>query len=86
MAFTKIAYEPHPCSVDRKRELNAQGFQVLDARFKPAGAVDAADSDGDGETSKDELIAVLEERGIEFDKRWGVTKLRDALEAADSDG
>ena len=33
-----IAYEPHPCSRERKAELRAQGFTIVDAVFKPAGA------------------------------------------------
>lgn len=35
----KIAYEPHPVSAARKAELRAAGFKILDARFKPPGAV-----------------------------------------------
>lgn len=35
MPFPKIAYEPHPVTPERKRELNAQGFKILDARFAP---------------------------------------------------
>ncbi|AZV00267.1 hypothetical protein GCM10017635_09520 [Paracoccus kondratievae] len=33
-----IAYEPHPVSAERKRELNAQGYKVIDARFAPPAA------------------------------------------------
>lgn len=36
MAYKKIAYEPHPVSPERKRELNAQGFKIVDIAFKPA--------------------------------------------------
>ncbi len=32
----KIAYEPHPVSPERKAELRAQGFRIVDARFAPA--------------------------------------------------
>ncbi|QDP54141.1 MAG: hypothetical protein GOVbin4685_1 [Prokaryotic dsDNA virus sp.] len=32
----KIAYEPHPVTPERKAELRAQGFKILDARFAPA--------------------------------------------------
>lgn len=32
----KIAYEPHPVSPERKKELRAQGYKILDAVFKPA--------------------------------------------------
>jgi hypothetical protein len=35
----KIAYEPHPVSAARKAELRAAGFKILDARYKPPGAV-----------------------------------------------
>lgn len=36
--MTKIAYEPHPVTPERKAELLAQGFRIIDARFKPADA------------------------------------------------
>lgn len=36
MAYTKIAYEPHPVSPERKKELNKAGFKIVDARFAPA--------------------------------------------------
>lgn len=31
----KIAYEKHPVPADRKAELVASGFKILDIRFKP---------------------------------------------------
>jgi hypothetical protein len=31
----KVAYEPHPVSPERKAELRAQGFKIIDVRFKP---------------------------------------------------
>lgn len=31
----KIAYEKHPISDERVKELNTQGFKILDERFKP---------------------------------------------------
>jgi hypothetical protein len=34
----KIAYEKHPVSAERKAELRAGGFKILDVRFKPADA------------------------------------------------
>lgn len=36
MTDQKIAYEQHPVSPDRKAELRAQGYKIIDARFKPA--------------------------------------------------
>lgn len=32
----KTIYEPHPVSPERKAELQAQGYRILDARFAPA--------------------------------------------------
>jgi len=33
------------------------------------------------EKTKEELQALCDERGIEYDKRWGVAKLQEALQA-----
>lgn len=33
--MTKIAYEPHPVSPERKAELRAEGFKIVDAVFEP---------------------------------------------------
>lgn len=30
-----VIYEPHPVTPDRKAELTAKGYKILDARFKP---------------------------------------------------
>ena len=41
-----IAYEPHPVNPERKAELLAAGYKIIDARFAPAGeapAVEVAD-------------------------------------------
>lgn len=40
MAEKPIAYEPHPVTPERKAELVAQGFRILDAAFKPPEAAD----------------------------------------------
>lgn len=31
----KIAYEVHPVSPERKKELRKQGYKILDAKFAP---------------------------------------------------
>lgn len=36
----KIHYEPHPVTPERKAELRAQGFKIIDARFDPAPKVE----------------------------------------------
>lgn len=41
MTEQKIAYEPHPVSAERKAELRAQGYTILDARFAPADVAPA---------------------------------------------
>jgi len=46
----EIIYEPHPVSIERKRELLASGFKIIDARFDPDRREAAAD---EGEGSKD---------------------------------
>lgn len=60
--------------------------------FVRAGALAAENSDSDSDSDSEEeeeeeptdersaLIASLQEAGIEFDKRWGVVRLRSALE------
>jgi len=34
----EVTYEPHPISAERKAELLAQGFRIIDARFAPDDA------------------------------------------------
>ena len=34
-ATPKVIYEPHPVTRERKAELRAQGFQIIDVQFKP---------------------------------------------------
>lgn len=36
VTMKKYVYLPMPCDKAKVRELNAQGFKVLDERFKPA--------------------------------------------------
>ncbi|MBP8812323.1 MAG: hypothetical protein KBE25_00640 [Laribacter sp.] len=35
--MSKIVYEPHPVTPERKAELRAQGLKIIDARFAPPG-------------------------------------------------
>ena len=74
MTDEKIAYEPHPVSPERKAELRAAGYKIIDERFKPAD---------DGKLPEDDeraaLIAELQERGVEFDEAWPTDDLRSLL-------
>lgn len=79
----KIAYEPHPVSAERKRELNAQGYKIVDARFAPVGRAEPEiQADDDIATmSKADLLDLLEQHGWDGDKRLGVDKLREIAAA-----
>jgi 4-hydroxy-3-methylbut-2-enyl diphosphate reductase IspH len=37
--MTKTIYEVHPVTPERKAELRAQGFKIIDASFAPVGYV-----------------------------------------------
>ncbi len=41
MADRKIIYEPHPVTPERKAELRAKGFHIVDAKFAPPDALSA---------------------------------------------
>lgn len=83
----KIIYEPHPVTPKRKAELRAQGFKIIDARFKPAGAVEpetgSADINGDGKVSIAEIRNALTAKGIEFDPKTKKAELQALLEQAE---
>lgn len=66
----KIAYEPHPVSPDRKTELRAAGYKILDARFDP---------DGHPALAPDTVANGL---GSESGDQFSDEQLRAAIEAA----
>lgn len=77
---TKIIYEPHPVSPERKAELNKQGYRIVDAIYKPAdvpalvetqsgggdGGEEDDDKDNPGDLTKAELQQLLKDSGIQF--------------------
>ena len=65
----KIAYEKHPVSPERKAELRAQGFKIIDAQFKPRAAADKIPEADERAL----LVADLRERGVEFDEAGRLT-------------
>lgn len=72
----KVIYEPHPVSPERKAELRAQGYRIIDARFKPADEpADPADTNADGKVTAAELKAALTEAGVKFHANLGKDKL-----------
>lgn len=51
-----IAYEPHPVSRERKAELIAAGFKIIDARFAPAGEAPAVEVAHDGAQDSSDVV------------------------------
>lgn len=80
----KIAYEKHPVSAERKAELRAQGFKIIDARFKPEGAkeepkADVPTRDDIATMKKGEVREWLEAHGA--DTSGAVGEMRERLVA-----
>lgn len=55
MAERKIWYEPHPVSADRKAELRAQGYTIVDAKFDPEAMTEKAKPDAEIEAAHQPL-------------------------------
>lgn len=51
-----IKYEPHPISPERKAELLAAGFKIIDARFAPAGEAPAVELAHDGAQDASDVV------------------------------
>ena len=72
----KIAYEKHPVSPERKAELRAKGYKIIDARFdpdpKPESPVDA--------------VEALKAAGVKFDARQKKPAAADVLTAFERSG
>lgn len=56
----KTVYEPHPVSPERKAELRAAGYRIVDAVFAPAGHEGTASASDDVDLTDDELRAAIE--------------------------
>lgn len=89
-----IKYEPHPVSPERKAELRARGYKIVDLRFAPAGysagakgglhagQADDVAKDGLDDLEIDELRALAQERGVNVHHNAGADKIRQALRDA----
>ena len=42
-----VWYEPHPVTPERKAELIAEGYKILDITFKPEGEPEPEEPEGD---------------------------------------
>lgn len=78
----KIAYEPHPVTPERKKELRDQGYKIIDARFAPEDHKPAGGKPSDG-LKVDEIKAALEAKGIEIPEGAKKPELAALLDAAE---
>lgn len=85
-----VWYEPHPVTAERKAEIRAHGFVILDAVFKPEGyenpdvpelKLDAAPA-APQKLGIAELRAALTEKGIAFPDGAKKAELQALLDAA----
>ncbi len=86
--MAKIIYEQHPVSAQRKAELREKGYKIIDARFKPAGAKEPAESappadDGLEGLDAQQLHELAKERGVKVHHAAGADKVREALREAE---
>lgn len=64
----KIIYEPHPVTPERKAELRAQGYTILDAIYAPTEDAKPADEitpDDIDQMSRKDVVEMLEAHGVE---------------------
>lgn len=88
MSEQKIAYVEHPVSPERKAELRAQGFKIIDARFAPPGEIvepQDPDTNGDGKLSVAEIRAALTAKGVEFDPKAKKAELQALLDQSEAE-
>ncbi len=87
-----VWYEPHPVTAERKAEIRAHGFVILDAVFKPEGhenpdvpelRLDAAPS-APKKLGIAELREALKAKGIDFPEDAKKADLQALLDAAPS--
>ncbi len=76
-----IWYEPHPVTPERKREITAKGYRIIDAAFDPA-RINAPKPDpvAVDEMQRADLAAALRERGLPATGR--LQEMRERLKAA----
>lgn len=82
MSKNQIWYEPHPVSPERKAELRAKGFKILDAVFRPADHVqDDEQSEGAKKATVAELREALTAKGVEIPEGAKKAELQALLDA-----
>lgn len=92
--YMKTIFEPHPVSPERKRELRAKGYTIIDVAFAPKGyehpekvTDPIVDPELVGDALDDldleELHALAKERDVKVAHNAGADKAREALRAAE---
>ncbi len=90
----QIAYVKHPVSAEKKKELVAKGFKIIDARFKPKDAEEIEsevekielDTDSGAGLSDDQLrAAITEATGKAPHHKLGREKLVEAFNALNAE-
>lgn len=78
-----IYYEPHPVSPERKAELRAKGYRIVDAQWMPEGYVNPGEEPEEQQPSEEqqkaELRAKLDAAGIKYHHKAGLDKLQELL-------
>lgn len=67
-----IHYEPHPVSPERKAELRAQGFKIIDARFAPKGTQKPTATNVDLSDLREQYATVIGKKPFHG---WGADEL-----------
>lgn len=78
-----IVYEPHPVSRERKAELLAEGFRIVDVKYRPSEAEDAPPADLSKLTVA-KLKEMLDTAGVEYPADAKKADLLALLEAANA--
>lgn len=81
MKDQKVIYEPHPVTPERKAELRAQGYRIIDAKFKPQ---DLEETEKDGVEKQEAFdrkaaFALLKENGLSVAKNTPSEKLAELV-------
>lgn len=86
-----IVYEPHPVSRERKAELLAEGFRIVDAKYRPSEAGDVPSEAEDAPPAVDlskltvaKLKEMLDAAGVEYPADAKKADLSALLEAANA--
>ncbi|HBP4991385.1 hypothetical protein DZ952_011975 [Pseudomonas aeruginosa] len=83
-----IVYEPHPVTPERKAELRAMGYRIIDVAFAPLGSDAKGGQEppaiGDELEAMDaeQLRALAKARGVNVHRNAGSEKVRKALREA----